>query len=118
MKNRLITTNISSLFSLDEQNILSGEWCSLDEKIYKNLITTGLKELNAKKNDLFREWCISSKENIKKDDKLNVCEYHFNQKTRLKKITFISVNFIKKFYQSELYLNNYHKTEKSKNIGK
>ena len=27
MKNRLITTNISSLFSSSEKNILLGEWC-------------------------------------------------------------------------------------------
>ena len=35
MKNRLITTNISHLFSTEEKNILLGEWCLINNETFK-----------------------------------------------------------------------------------
>lgn len=86
MKNRLITTNISSLFSLNERNILLGEWC-IDDK---------------QKTDF---------DNLKYE-KIN---YHFNEPGKLQTDFQYLNNLYPKILNSLIkFLNDYHQTKFSK----
>lgn len=86
MKNRLITTNIKSLYSSDEENILLGEWCALDNKNIK------LTKLNYKK-----------------------VNYHFNKANKLQNdFQYLNNLYPKLIISLTKFLNNYHKTKYSK----
>jgi len=86
MKNRLITTNINSLFSLSEQNIILGEWC-----------------INGNKDIDFETLNY---------EKIN---YHFNQKKKIETDFKYLKNLYPKILESLVkFLNNYHQTQYSK----
>ena len=86
MKNRLITTNISSLFSSSEQNILLGEWC-----------INGNKDIDFEK--------INHKK----------IYYHFNQKKKIETDFKYLKNLYPKVLESlTKFLNEYHETQYSK----
>lgn len=86
MKNRLITTNISSLFSLNERNILLGEWCIEDKQ----------------KTDF----------DTLKYEKIN---YHFNKPGKLQTDFQYLNNLYPKILNSLIrFLNDYHETKFSK----
>ena len=62
----------------------------MKKKTFNNLITTGLKELNPQKNDLYLgEWCIADN-HFKQKNKLKICNYHLNQKKKNKKRSLLS----------------------------
>lgn len=87
----------------------------MKKKNYKNLITTGLKELNARKDDLFLgEWCLTDSR-FKKKNKLEVCNYHFNQKNKIKKNhRYLMILYKRILPAVAASLNKYHKQKKSK----
>lgn len=87
----------------------------MKKKTFNNLITTGLKELNPQKNDLYLgEWCIADN-HFKQKNKLKICNYHLNQKKKIKRDHYYLTKLYNKILPSVVTsLNKYHKLNKSK----
>ena len=88
----------------------------MKKKIYKNLITTGLKEIKGGKDDLFLgEWCLVNNKLKDNQNKYEVCDYHLNIKKKLQIGHIYLTSLYKKILPAvSQSLNVYHGTKKSK----